>query len=96
MREKRDDRSDEERSSRGSLLAIEPRDTMSRQADVRGMSLMNATDVELHRVHAALGASLQNGTLRPVVGSVLPLRDGHAIKQRFVAALNAPLRKLDP
>jgi NADPH:quinone reductase len=74
--------------SRGSI-AIEPRDTMSRQADVRGMSLMNATDVELHRVHAALGASLQNGTLRPVVGSVLPLRDA-AVAHRTILEGHAP------
>ena len=74
--------------SRGAI-AIEPRDAMTRQADVRGMSLMNATDVELHRVHAALGASLGNGTLRPVIGSVLPLRDA-ATAHRMILEGHAP------
>ena len=53
------------------------------------MSLMNATDVELHRVHAALGASLENGTLRPVIGSVLPLRDA-ATAHRMILEGHAP------
>jgi NADPH2:quinone reductase len=60
--------------SRG-RISIDPRDTMSREADVRGMSLLNATPAELARIHAALHASLEAGTLRPVVGAVMPLAD---------------------
>lgn len=60
--------------SRGPVQ-INPRDTMSRDADIRGMSLMNTTDAELAGIHAALGAGLENGTLRPVIGSKFPLAD---------------------
>ena len=60
--------------SRG-RITIDPRDTMSREADVRGMSLLNATPAELARIHAALHAALEAGTLSPVVGEVMPLAD---------------------
>ena len=60
--------------SRG-RITIDPRDTMSREADVRGMSLLNATPAELVRVHSALFAALEAATLRPVVGAVMPLAD---------------------
>jgi NADPH2:quinone reductase len=60
--------------SRGKV-EITPRDLMSRDADVRAMSLFNATEAELASIHAALGAGLANGTLTPVVGRTLPLSD---------------------
>ena len=58
--------------SRGPV-SIDPRDTMSRDATILGMSLMNATPAELRAIHAALFAGLTNGTLRPLVGQELPL-----------------------
>ena len=58
--------------SRGPI-EINPRDTMGRNADIRGMSLLYATEQELHVVHAALVAGLENGTLRPVIGKEIPL-----------------------
>jgi len=58
--------------SRGPV-EINPRDTMSRDADIRGMTLMNATVADLDSVHAALGAGLENGTLRPVIDKEMPL-----------------------
>ncbi len=60
--------------SRG-RIEVNPRDTMMRDADVRGMTLMNATDEDLQGVHAAIIAGLENGTLRPVVGRQMPLAD---------------------
>jgi NADPH2:quinone reductase len=60
--------------SRGKV-EITPRDLMNRDADVRAMMLFNATPAELAGIHAALAAGLENGTLRPVVGRVLPLAD---------------------
>ena len=60
--------------SRGKV-EINPRDTMMRDADIRGMSLMNATADELAGIHAALGAGLRNGTLCPIVAQELPLAD---------------------
>ena len=60
--------------SRGKV-EINPRETMMRDADIRGMSLMNATEDDLRGIHAALIAGLNNGTLRPIVSRKLPLAD---------------------
>ena len=58
--------------SRGKV-EIDPRDTMQRDADVRGMALPNTPPSELASIHAALVAGLENGTLRPVIGKEFPL-----------------------
>ncbi len=58
--------------NRGSI-EINPRDTMSRDASILGMSLMNATEAELKQIHAGLVAGLANGTLAPVIGREMPL-----------------------
>jgi NADPH:quinone reductase len=60
--------------SRGPV-EIDPRDTMGRNADIRGMSLLYTTEQELSAVHAALGAGLENGSLRPVIGKEFPLAE---------------------
>ena len=60
--------------SRG-RIEIDPRATMSRDADIRGMTLFNATEPELAEVHAALVKGLENRTLRPVIGREFPLSD---------------------
>lgn len=60
--------------SRGPV-EIDPRLTMTRDATVLGMSLVNATPEETARIHAALVAGLENGTLTPVVGREMPLAD---------------------
>jgi NADPH2:quinone reductase len=60
--------------SRG-RIEIDPRDTMSRDADIRGMTLMNATNDELRAIHAAIRAGLENGTLRPIIETKLPLAE---------------------
>ena len=60
--------------SRG-RVEIDPRDTMQRDADVRGMILPNTPPTELANIHAALVAGLKNGTLRPVIGKEFPLAD---------------------
>jgi NADPH2:quinone reductase len=54
---------------------IDPRGTMKSDADVRGMTLFNAGEQDLKEIHAALVAGLENGTLRPIVGQELPLKD---------------------
>ncbi|RJP17952.1 MAG: NADPH:quinone reductase [Deltaproteobacteria bacterium] len=58
--------------SRGTA-EIDPRDTMGRDASILGMSLFNMPAADRRTVHAALGAGLSNGTLRPVVARELPL-----------------------
>jgi NADPH2:quinone reductase len=60
--------------SRGKV-EINPRDTMTRDADIRGMQLFNTSEKDKHAIHAALGAGLENGTLRPIIGRELPLAD---------------------
>jgi nucleotide-binding universal stress UspA family protein len=60
--------------SRG-RVEIDPRDTMQRDADVRGMVLPNTPPAELASIHAALVAGLENGTLRPVIGKEFPLAE---------------------
>jgi NADPH:quinone reductase len=60
--------------SHGSV-EITPRDTMSRDASILGMSLLNASIEELASIHAALGAGLENKTLRPVIGQQIPLSE---------------------
>ena len=60
--------------SRGKI-EINPRDTMSRDASVLGMTLFNASPTELQSIHAALYAGLESGTLRPVIGKEFPLAE---------------------
>jgi NADPH2:quinone reductase len=60
--------------SRGPV-EINPRDTMQRDADVRGMILPNTPPQEMASIHAALVAGLENGTLRPVIGKEFPLAE---------------------
>jgi NADPH2:quinone reductase len=60
--------------SRGAV-EITPRLAMTREANVLGMVLFNASPQELASVHAAIVAGLEAGTLRPVVGRELPLSD---------------------
>lgn len=60
--------------NRGSI-EINPREIMRRDASVRGFVLFNAGRQELASIHAALVAGLENGTLRPVVGKEIPLKD---------------------
>jgi NADPH2:quinone reductase len=60
--------------SRGTI-EINPRDTMSRDADIRGFTLFNATESELREIHAGLVAGLENGMLHPEVGTRIPLAE---------------------
>jgi NADPH:quinone reductase len=60
--------------SRG-RVEINPRDTMQRDADVRGMILPNTPPAQMATIHADLVAGLENGTLRPVIGKEFPLAE---------------------
>ena len=60
--------------SRGTV-EINPREAMSRDAAILGMMLANASEKEDRSTQAALIAGLENGTLRPIVGLELPLRE---------------------
>jgi NADPH2:quinone reductase len=56
-------------------ITINPRELMARRALVRGFTLWAATEAESVEIHAAIAAGLENGTLRPIVGKELPLKD---------------------
>jgi NADPH2:quinone reductase len=60
--------------SRGPV-EINPRDAMSRDADIRGVALANTPVAEMASIHAALVAGLENGSLRPVIGTELRLAE---------------------
>jgi NADPH2:quinone reductase len=70
--------------SRGPV-EINPRDTMQREVDLRGMQLPNTPPAEMASIHAALVAGLENGTLCPVVGKEFSLAEAarahHAVTQ---------------
>jgi NADPH2:quinone reductase len=56
-------------------VEINPRDIMSRDAAVLGMTILNAPEADILSIHAALGAGIENGTLRPVIGKEMALAD---------------------
>ncbi len=60
--------------SRGPV-EIDPRNAMGREADIRGVTLMNTSEPEYKAMHAALAAGLETGTLRPVIGERIPLAE---------------------
>lgn len=66
-------------------IEINPRDTMSRDASILGMTLFNVSPEELGAIHRALGAGLAAGQLRPIVGQEQPLSDA-AEAHRLVMA----------
>ncbi len=60
--------------SRGKV-EINPRDAMSREADILGLMLFNATSEELGEIHASIWQGLTDGYLRPIVSREIPLKD---------------------
>jgi len=71
--------------SRG-RVEIDPRTAMGKEAAILGMTLYNASEKELAGMHAAFGAGLENGTLRPVVSRELPLADAAAAHHAVLEA----------
>jgi NADPH2:quinone reductase len=69
--------------SRGPV-EINPRDTMQRDADVRGMILPNTPPAQLASIHAALVAGLEDGTLRPVIGKEFSLAEAAQAHQAVI------------
>jgi len=71
--------------SRGTVQ-VDPRDLMDTDGAVLGMRLPNARADEIAAAHAAIGAGLRQGWLRPVVGRELPLAEAprahHLVMER--------------
>ncbi len=66
-------------------ITINPRELMGRRASVRGFTLWAATDAEVTEIYAGIDAGLENGTLRPIVGKELPLKDAPQAHQDILA-----------
>jgi len=60
--------------SRGPV-EIDARNLMLHEADIRGITLFSATVADLAEIHGRIGAGLADGSLAPVIGATLPLRD---------------------
>jgi NADPH2:quinone reductase len=60
--------------SRGTV-EINPRDAMGREAVIHGMTLWGTSPADMASIHAAVGAGLENKSLRPVVGREFPLSE---------------------
>jgi len=69
--------------SRGTV-EINPRDAMSRDATIFGMTLFNLSEQQLRSIHAAVVAALESGVLRPVVAEELPLKDAPRAHRRVM------------
>lgn len=73
--------------SRG-RIEIDPRLTMGKETDVRGMSLFAATDKEKEICFSALGAALETGVLNPKVSIELPLSEAAEAHGQVLKDLN--------
>lgn len=56
-------------------LEFNPRLTMSKDATVQGMALLNCPRDQFASMHAAIGAGLASGVYRPIVAVEMPLSD---------------------
>src|SRR5580765_4123974 len=70
--------------SRGDVT-ITPRDLMTRDATIHAMLLWNISPEDERDAHAAIGAGLENRTLRPVVGKEMPLADAPKAHEAVLA-----------
>jgi NADPH2:quinone reductase len=71
--------------SRGPV-AIDPRAAMTKDLEIRGMSLWNMTEAERAEVHADLGRGLADGSLKPVTGARFPLADAAKAHEAVLSA----------
>ncbi len=60
--------------SRG-RIEIDPRLTMGKETEIRGLAVFNATRDEVNETHAALGAAIERGVLTPIISRELALAD---------------------
>lgn len=66
-------------------ISINPRETMKRDADIRGMTLFNVPPQELPGIYAALQAGLENGSLNPVIGRRFALSEAAQAHEEVMA-----------
>ena len=70
-------------------IEINPRDAMAREADIRGVTLVNTSESEYREMYAALSAGLENGTLRPVIGQKIPLAEAKRAHEEVMKSSGA-------
>jgi NADPH2:quinone reductase len=63
--------------SRG-RIEIDPRATMGKETDIRGLALFNATQAELAATHDGLAKAMADGTLSPHISREFSLEDAPA------------------
>ena len=56
-------------------VEIDPRDTMSRDADIRGMTIMNLSDQDYEAIQTGIVAAVEQGKLKPIIDMKLPLAE---------------------
>jgi NADPH2:quinone reductase len=56
-------------------IEINPREILQRDAAIFGMSLWNISGADRFSIHSALGAGLENKSLRPVIAKEIPLAE---------------------
>jgi NADPH2:quinone reductase len=66
-------------------ITINPRELMARRASVRGFTLWAATEAETIEIYAGIAAGLETGTLRPIIGKEIPLKDAPSAHQAILA-----------
>ncbi|MEM7422642.1 MAG: NADPH:quinone reductase [Pseudomonadota bacterium] len=59
-------------------ITVNPRMTMMKELDIRGLALFNGTRQQMTDIMSDLLAGLQDGSLNPVVGTEMPLSDAAA------------------
>lgn len=60
--------------SRGAVQIL-PRDLMQREADIRGVMILNASSGVLARIHSDMLSGLTEGSIKPVLRAVFPLEE---------------------
>lgn len=63
--------------SRG-RIEIDPRATMGKETDIRGLALFNATRQELLETHEGLAKAMEKGDLSPAISKEFPLKNAPA------------------
>jgi NADPH2:quinone reductase len=66
-------------------VEINPRDTMTRDITLYGMSLFNTSLSDWKTIHRAVATGLKNGSLRPVVGQEIPLAEAARAHEAVLA-----------
>lgn len=74
--------------SRGGV-EIEPRDVMSRESEIRGMTLFQTTAAQIEEIHDRLCAALERGELRPVIAAEMPLAAAAEAHERIIDSPHA-------